>query len=353
VIGVGTGPLMLMRAAECAADGARVLLLDRAESLGGAWRGARFAGLANVELGVHLIENRPGVAEALVAASGVRLIDETPGLNFGLWRGRQIPFGAARFALHGLVGAKAALRGDPAKARRMAVSARRALAHHRRPFAYPEGGMGTVLAALRDGIEAAGGRVELGRSVDAVGFGTGAARVRLADRTLTAERVLFASRAHAPVLDPGVPQLVTRPSETHCAVLAFRGASRPFAYVEVFGDRSVKRLRDVGRIASPSGTRDRRVICAQFRAAPDGPPDRLADHVAAHLARLGLADTGIRPMAARRDSFAFRTATRASLDALARHVSPRLEIVHSTDLAEDLMTRLARENLSRGSSGSL
>lgn len=290
--------------------------------------------------------------EALAAASGVRFIDETPGLNFGLWRGRRIPIGAARFALHGLVGAKAALRGDPAKARRMAISARRALAHRHRPFAYPEGGMRAVLCALRDRIEAAGGGMELGRSVDAVVFGAGAARLHLEDRTLTADRVLFASRAHAPVRDPGAPPLVTRPSRTHCAVPAFRGPSPPFAYVEVFGDRSVKRLRDVGRIAAPSGTGDLRVVCVQLRTAPEVPPGRLAEHIATHVVRLGLADPGIRPVAARHESVAFRTATRASLGTLARHVSPRLEIVHSTDLAEDLMTRLTRDGLSRGSSGS-
>ena len=56
---IGTGPPMLLEGLWRAEAGQRVVFVDRASEIGGSWRTPAVLGHRNVELGVHLIENRP------------------------------------------------------------------------------------------------------------------------------------------------------------------------------------------------------------------------------------------------------------------------------------------------------
>ncbi|QDS87039.1 hypothetical protein EC9_12150 [Rosistilla ulvae] len=77
---IGSSPMMLLVALELANKGRRVCLIDRSESLGGAWETVSIADAVAVEGACHLIEVFPGVYEYLEKASGASFVelDEQP-----------------------------------------------------------------------------------------------------------------------------------------------------------------------------------------------------------------------------------------------------------------------------------
>ena len=340
-IGIGTSPLMLLRAAALARSGHRVLLVDRGSGPGGSWRAARAFGRENVELGVHLIENRREVAEILSDAAQIPLRRDPPDLNSAIVRGRRVHFGASRVLLHGGVAAKALLGGNRDKARRMSLSAWRALRCVSSCFFYPEGGMQAVIAALLGQVRAGGGAALFGTEVLKVAPGPCGARVQLQDRVLDCRFVMFASRAHSPVALPGSPPLEIDVSFVRSAVLHFAGNwCRPTGYVETIGHPFLKRVRDVGSIArplapSPGGPADG-IACVQLRA-PGPADDRiLAAWLTAQLKQLGLLDCDARPLGVIRSDVRLATATNASLHRLQARAS-WIHVIPSTDLAEELL----------------
>src|SRR6266568_6861785 len=115
VIGIGTSPLMLMRAARLAALGERVLLCDRTQTLGGAWVTRSIMGMHNVEVGVHFLENRPTLTNALIEDLGLEVEAAGPDQCFGLYRGHRVGIPLTRVMLHSVVAAKAAVRRQPDK----------------------------------------------------------------------------------------------------------------------------------------------------------------------------------------------------------------------------------------------
>ena len=105
VLLIGTGPPMLFEGLVLAEAGAHVVFVDRGDVLGGSWRTPDVLGFADVEVGVHLIENRPHLNQLFHALMGLEeLTIGTP--DFALIRGKRIAMRPARVALYGLVTAK-------------------------------------------------------------------------------------------------------------------------------------------------------------------------------------------------------------------------------------------------------
>jgi phytoene dehydrogenase-like protein len=84
---IGTSPLMLIRAAMLARKGDRVVLLERASLPGGSWRTIEVLGFQNVEVGVHLLENRPNLYGFLAEELQVELRSVPSKENFGIFFG--------------------------------------------------------------------------------------------------------------------------------------------------------------------------------------------------------------------------------------------------------------------------
>jgi hypothetical protein len=351
LIGIGTSPLMLIHALHAAQDGARVVLIDAAPGVGGAWRTVDLFGYRNLEPAVHLLENRPGIAQVLEAASGIAVPADTAGLNFGLWRGRPIAMGPARVMLHGLVGLRAALHGNGEKAARMAISARRAMGNLQTPFVYPQGGMGRVITAMARRLTDGGGTILLGQPVESIAVSNPHVTVTLSDRSLACRRLVFSSRGHAPILPlPGgtPPQMTT--DRIRNAVLQFTGEwMRPTGYVEVFGDPMVKRLRNTGSIASldPNATfatAPAQVASVQLRSGKAGLDENLTGSDLARalldrLIHLRLIRPGAEPIDAQVFMNIMTTADRHACEALQNTYPDQLQFIQSTDFAEALVNR--------------
>jgi hypothetical protein len=343
MIGIGTSPLMLLLALREVQRGAKVTLIDRAEAPGGAWRSIDLFGHLGVEPAVHLLENRPGIAQYLQAASGVEMIADPDTPDFGLWRGRKIGFGATRVALHSLVGAKALLGGKVEQARRMGVSARRALANLKTPFVYPAHGMGDVVQALAQRFTEAGGTLRLGQEVTGVALDGAGATIRLAQGEIGAACVMFTSRAHAPL--SGSP-VAARTGVIRNVVLHFDGEwAAPTGYVEVFGDKTIKRLRNTGALARRAPGASGALASVQLRPEAGIPAHDLARDLTgdlaevtlAHLQRLGVIRPGANALGARLFLAPSDTAQSAPLAKIAARNPARFRFVESTDFAEALV----------------
>jgi protoporphyrinogen oxidase len=71
---IGSSPLSLLQALKSADEGARILVLNKQNQLGGCWSWMSQDGLA-YERAAHLIEALPGVYDVLQQASGERFVD--------------------------------------------------------------------------------------------------------------------------------------------------------------------------------------------------------------------------------------------------------------------------------------
>jgi hypothetical protein len=71
---VGSSPLSLLHALTCTEEGARILILNKENQLGGCWSWTSRDGL-DYERAAHLIEALPRVYELLQESSGVRFVD--------------------------------------------------------------------------------------------------------------------------------------------------------------------------------------------------------------------------------------------------------------------------------------
>jgi phytoene dehydrogenase-like protein len=162
---IGTSPLMLIRAAMLARKGDRVVLLERASLPGGSWRTIEVLGFQNVEVGVHLLENRPNLYGFLAEELQVELRSVPSKENFGIFFGRRIGFALTRVLLHSLVTVKAFGTGRWDKAARIFTSARRGVTYFGTPFCYPSQGCSRMISALISRIESAGGKIFLNTSL--------------------------------------------------------------------------------------------------------------------------------------------------------------------------------------------
>jgi hypothetical protein len=335
VLLIGTGPPMLFQAIALAETGQRVLLLDAAPIPGGSWHLPDVLGFRSVEVGCHLIESRPlihRVIANLLPAQEIRR--GTP--DFGLWHGRRIPMPLARVLLYGLVGAKAALRGDGGKTWHSAVNMARSLRHVGLPMLYPRRGHAAVLAAALTRLEAAGAGIHLGCRVTRVQIGAAGVVAETAAGPVRARHLVMSSRAHAPVeglegLWEGCQQ-----QRTHSLVLHLEGPAPRFdGYVEVIGHPVIKRARNVTGFAVPAVPAGQALVTVQFRDDPgqDAAPV-LGARAADWLGLLGLLAPGTRPCGAYRDDVELATLPARALRAIARRHGDRVTLLRSVDLGD-------------------
>ncbi|MGQ5701393.1 hypothetical protein ACUJ46_05010 [Sandaracinobacteroides sp. A072] len=351
-IGIGTSPLMLLRAIALAGEGRRVLLLDRAALPGGAWAAPTLFGHANVENAAHLIENRPALHALLRDDLGIAL---APDPCIGFLAGRRLSMGFTRIAFHAMVALKSLTAGEGDKARRLAASAMRAAASLGTPFLYPVGGSAALNRALLARLGALGGRVAFGEDVLSIHVERDgvAARVRLETRqsgehalhVRTASRALMASRAFAPVHVGGKAlPLETEAGETLTLILhVHRAGQLAFSYAEIVGDRLLKRLRDVSAFASPALPADQRLLCVQIRPALLGhAPADSGGESAGTLALEALKKLGLLPhdamlMGEDRSFLRFHTLTNRALGMIHRATDGLVEALPTTDFADGFL----------------
>jgi hypothetical protein len=333
VLLIGTGPPMLLRGLAMAEAGRRVVFVDEADCIGGSWKVRTVFGLGPVEVGVHLIENRPHLTrtfESLFGDGGLGRGAQ----DFGLVRGRRIPMPLARVLLYGLVAGKSALRARTEKAlhslRNLALAAR----FLRVPFVYPNGGTAALLLTLAGRLDAAGARILLGRRVRGVRVLADGVEADADGGTIAGRHLVMSSRAHAPIAGAEALWSTCETMRTYSYVLLMSGSPALFGgYVEVIGDRLIKRARNVGGFVEPRLPDDRTLLVVQLRRPPDGIDD-LPQAIRARLADLGLVAPEAEVVAAAADHVDLRTLPGASLDRIAAAHGRRVTVLRTVDLGD-------------------
>jgi glycine/D-amino acid oxidase-like deaminating enzyme len=287
VIGIGTSPLILMRAVSLAALGKRVVLCDRSQVPGGAWVAGNLVGFSNVENGVHLLENRPILLNALARGLGIA-VESDP--CFALVGGYRLGMAISRVLIQGGFGFKALTRGEFDKAARSFRSAKRSAQNLNSCFHYPRGGASRVTEELCSRFLSYGGEILFGVEVLRIDVSDTKALCLTTLGKFTADKVLIGSRAFAPITIEGkVQDLRLERSPCQTAVLRIDGkVSFQDTYVEVLGDSHLKRARDVSRFVSPRIHPGERILCVQYRNAFPGDNKKLGDYILSQLLRSGL-----------------------------------------------------------------
>lgn len=265
MLAVGTSPLMMMHALAHARAGWRVTVLDRTDVVGGSWSTPAMLGLSQVECGVHLLENRP---EFHASLQGLGVALERDDRCFSLWRGRRSGMRGSRALFHTLVALKAARAGRLDSFRRISRSALLSARHSATPFHYPRQGCREINGRLVQLLEAAGAEIRLRTAIEAIHVERGGGVVcATAAQSFEAERILIGSRAHAPIHIDGMAQAIPMESSgTLTILLRWSGGCPPgYSYVEILGDRLLKRVRDITAFALPLLPDGQFLLAAQLR----------------------------------------------------------------------------------------
>src|SRR5208282_6231359 len=118
------------------------------------------------------------------------------------------------------------------------------------PFRYPGEGCSQITSTLASAIQAAGGKIELGIRLDKIYVDTVEKRAicETSEGLIYARKIVIGSRAHAAIYADGKPvKIDTETTIYRSVVVLIRGQKVfDFGYVEVIGDRVIKRARDVG-----------------------------------------------------------------------------------------------------------
>jgi hypothetical protein len=338
---------MLLHGLALAEAGRRVILVDAADRIGGSWKTRELFGYRNVEVGVHLIENRPHSNSAFRKALGAGGMGAASG-DFGLINGRRLPMRAARILLYGLVAAKSALKGRREKTlhslRNLALATR--FAHLQ--LTYPAGGAAGAFATLATRLRAAGADIRLGCQIDRIEVVPGGVVAHAGYGRLEARALVMSSRAHAPIsgLEPLWEdcQRVT----TYSYVLRIAGAPPNFSgYVEVIGDRLLKRVRNVGGFARPAVPEGEALLTVQLRGAPAD--ERSAGRsILTRLGDLGLIEPGAVLLDIAADFVELRTLPAASLARIEATHPGRVTVLRTVDLGDQAYDLVAPERAERG-----
>lgn len=338
---IGTGPLALFEGLRLARQGARVVFIDRAASIGGSWRTPTVFGFRNVEVGVHLIEARPKVNAWLRQITNGQITKSGSAIDFGLVGQRRIPMNMTRVILHGLVSAKAALRGNWDNAQRTVLSAVRSARNLCTPMYYPDAGFSSVVHALRKDLETLGAQFFFDTSVERLCVTGNGVDVQTDRQTLKSASVLMSSRAHAQIEGFSDLRTLVRRDSTYSYVLHLSGPAPRFdGYVEIIGDRSIKRVRNIGGFVRPAPPTGEALICVQTRKELELPEQERAAMLVARLAERELLDRRTRAVAQHCDIIQLATLTNAAVRQIESTYAPRIRVLRSTDFADCLETRL-------------
>jgi hypothetical protein len=332
---------MLIRAIRLAETGRRVLLADRARVAGGGWAAPDALGLERVEVGAHVLENRPALMRALTGDLGASLV---PDPCICLVAGRRTPMGLTRAAFHLATAVKALARGEADKARRGLRSAWRTAADAGRPYQYPRDGAWGLLATLRARFERLGGVIQHGLEVRGIRV-EGAAVVCDTDAgEMRPQLAVIASRAWAPVTIDGRAEPLTVEHLT-CwnALLRLEGAGgAPFSYVEILGDPVLKRVRDISGLARPQVGDGERLFIVQYRRDLALDDTSLGRQLAEQLTRVRLLTGPGCLLAVARTDAPLTTLTDATLTRISRRAGGRIEALPTSDLADGFVSAYDR-----------
>jgi hypothetical protein len=337
VIGIGTSPLVLLRAVRLTEFGYRVVLCDRASVFGGAWAAPDLLGFKNVEPGVHIIENRPSLERSLRTDFGIRMKRD---LSVGLLGRTPLPMSIARVLFHGAIGAKALVRRRHDKARRSLQSAWRAASCVTAPFYYPKDGASEMIHALSSRFLENKGVIKLRTSVLRVVVTDSGVTSDTCTASLKSKKVLISSRAFASVFIRGTLQEVEIEKETLCNAVLHLATPKTtqYAYVEMFGDANLKRVRNLGSFVQPPPAAGEALLCVQYRSGAPNDGIELGRYLLRHLIRLRIVHPSSDVIALHRNEIEVSTITDRALLRLSRESGGRIEPILSTDFAEGFVS---------------
>lgn len=332
---IGTSPPMLIEALSLVNAGNAITILDRAEVIGGAWAAPPLVGLSNVECGVHLLENRPHFYAAL-ESFGIVLERDDRCLTY--WRSRRLPMAPARVLFHLMVAANALRRGEMARCSRTAISAARGARYAGTPFRYPAQGCRELHQRLAHTLASRGVIPKLATEVTSIAIDSSAAVSCITPGgTITADRVVISSRAHAPMtIDGHEIDLALESNRVVTLVLRGDDPMRPMSsYSELMGDPMLKRVRDVTAFCLPKPGAGAFVMAVQLRDRGDQAlAQRGPEAILGHLASLRLVSNQARLSQSARCDYACSTLSDASLAAIERQSCGRLVAIRTTDFAD-------------------
>ena len=309
---IGTSPAMLLYGLRLATRGQYVCFMDRADDIGGAWRTRNLFGCSDVEIGVHLVENRRASNNALAQLVGSgNLIYGS--LGFGLVRGKRIPLLASRIILHSGLAVKAAVRMDTEGLIAHASRSASALLELQTPCVYSAGGFSTVLRELQSRLLSLQARFMMGREALEIELTPTGVRVSEHAETHYCERVVISSRGHAPVVGRHEQLKEIREATLSNFVFVLPNHTLKFrGYVEIFQNPVMKRIRELGSlgVTSPQGE----IVVAQSRASPGGDDGSAAlEKLLSEMRRLQLIERGATALLVHKEIVSVATLSRRSL----------------------------------------
>lgn len=342
VVIIGTGPLALIKGLYLSQAGRQVTFIDSSGVVGGSWKSLSCLGFENVEVGVHLIENRFRVNKWLRDQLGNQILDQGTQTDFGLVNGKRISISATRVLLHSLVTGKAILQGRLGTASRTFVSTSRAVSQFHAPFLYPESGFSLLIQTLVTQLQDYNVNFIFGVKVALASPRADGLLITLDCGEIKANQIEMFSRAHTPI--EGMLELKEqiKTAQIYSLILLLSGPAITFnGYVEIIGDNLIKRIRNVGLFARPMPSGGKSLICVQLRQATNLNQDAA---VFKRLLDIGLINHKVRLLDSFRDTVMLKTLTQAGAHLINNCFSPKINIHESTDFADCLDTQLKKDN---------
>jgi hypothetical protein len=339
---------MMLKALDLHAQGRRVQILDRKNQAGGAWITKPVGRFRDVEIGVHLLQNRRLAYEFLETVVGIELVASPRGhlaflgpLPFSFSLGHLLEHVAyvVRSASRSAGELSSALRGLPP-----------AVASIFEPCRYPPNGCRSITDRLLKLLKDAG---------IVPTFGVEITRVEIDDDRLGGtccttsgelrfRQIVVGSRAHCGIHHRGQRVPVHAPASTSTTfVLHLRGTlRRPFRYVRFWKDDILLRAGNTGRYASPAVDPDEVVVSAHIRPASiKARPAETAGAILAKLISYKLIAPGASVIDFDVDSYPVQTIRDADMDRLERTLAPAVIALKTTDLGWELAEMLRSNGL--------
>ncbi|MCK5831589.1 MAG: hypothetical protein KAH20_14945 [Methylococcales bacterium] len=340
VVIIGTGPLALIEGLRLSEAGRQVTFIDSSEVIGGSWRSLSCFGFENIEVGVHLIENRFLVNQWMQDQLGTQFLDQGNQMDFGLVKGKHLSISTTRILLHSLVTGKALLCGRFGAASRTFLSACRAVTQFNTPFLYPNGGFSLLIQVLVEQLKSHNAAFVFGTNIRLLSPKSNNILLILDRGELEAKQVVMFSRAHAPIDSLLNFNDYIEVGQNHSIVLLLLGSAITFnGYVEILGDRLLKKVRNIGLFTRPIPKNGHSLICVQTRQNNGFNQDKI---IHKKLIDIGLLDSKTLLLDSFRDTFTLKTLSQSAARMINNRFDPKIVVHESTDFADCIETKLKK-----------
>ena len=346
VVLVGTSPLMMIRALDQHARGRRVTVVQRDHHFGGAWYTQDVWSWKSLEMGSHVVRNRPEAYRFFEDVLGIEL-SPPEGLEFGFVGGR-------RFALpqYRMKNALKSLWGDARKLRFGALGGSlpgtlRIARSLRIPFQYPLQGCVAIVERLAAMLRDTGIDVRCGVEVKEIEVAEDrrGGVCHTSDGPLRFEQVVIGQNAHCPLRVGNEPFPVeVRTKHTSNVLLHLSGRRlQRFMYFELRADRLLRRVRNIGVYLKPPIEEPEMVVVAHlnrkaYEAADSD--EACAAAVVERLVELGVVEASTRLVDFEFDHMQMNKIENAEMARIAAALSPAVVPMRTWDLGEELTTML-------------